>query len=886
MEIREIRAIEGANVYSHRPIIRAIVDLQEWTERFSHELGDFGQRLVENLPALSEHYCSRGKRGGFIERLQEGTLVGHIIEHVTIELLTQAGQMIKYGKTMAILDEPGCYEIIFNYEAKEGAIEGFKQGFSLVKALLNQEPFNVAKAVNSIVKVMAEYKLGISTQMIVKECRERGIPVHRLDNESSLLQLGYGRYQRRIQATITSKTSSIAVDISCDKEMTKKVLSDGGVPVPSGQIVRTEEEAVLAFHAVDTVVVMKPLHGNQGKGVTLKISSEAEARAAFKVARTYGDWVIVEEYIEGQHYRLVVVGDRLIAAAKRVPAHVIGDGLLTISELVTETNKDPQRGEDHELALTKLRIDPVVLLTLTQRGLTLASIPEKGDVVYLRDSANLSTGGTAEDVTQHVHQENVDLAVYASKLIGLDVAGIDFVIEDIEQSYRKSNGHIIEVNAAPGIRMHHFPSVGKARDVGKAIVEQVFPSGNGRIPIVAITGTNGKTTTTRMISKILADQQLLVGMSSSDGVYINQKLCVQGDMTGPESARIVLRHPDVQVAVLETARGGILRAGLGYDYADVAVITNVSNDHLGQYGIETLEDIAHLKSLVAEVVKPHSYVVLNADDPLVVQMAKQTKGRVIYFSTEKDNLCVRKHLGLGGTAVFVRRGTILLCQGSKSCRICSVKQIPATWDGKAKHNIHNVLAAVAAGWALGLTAGAIKNSLQEFTSDAEDNRGRLNLYELNGVHVFVDYGHNAAGIEEIAKTLKQFKGGSLVGCITVPGDRTDETVREVGRIAAQGFKRLIIREDADLRGRKPGDIARILCDEALLCGMKSKNIEIILPELEAFKKGLDSCVAGDTFVIFYEHIEPIEEEIHLRLELQKALTYESAPIGWVAGGAI
>lgn len=883
MEIREIQAIEGANAYSHRPIIRAIVDLQEWTERFSNELGDFRQRLVESLPTLAEHYCSRGKLGGFLERLQEGTLIGHVIEHVTIDLLTQAGQSIKYGKTMAILEEPGCYEIIFNYEDKEGAVEGFKQAFCCVEALLNREPFNVAQAVSRILKVTADNKLGVSTQVIVEACRERGIPVHRL-NEGSLLQLGYGRYQRRIQATITGATSSIGVDIACDKEMTKKILSDGGVPVPWGHIVSTEEEAVVAFCDMETSVVIKPLHGNQGKGVTLQIRSEVEVRAAFKVAQTYGDWVIVEEYIEGQHYRLVVVGDRLIAAAKRIPAHVMGDGLLTISELVAQTNEDPLRGDDHEKALTKLRIDSVVLLSLTQRGLTLSSVPEQGEIVYLRDSANLSTGGIAEDVTDHVHPDNVDLVVYASKLIGLDVAGIDLVIEDIEASYRHKNGRIIEVNAAPGIRMHHFPSVGKARDVGKAIVEQALPSGNGRIPIVAITGTNGKTTTTRMISKLLTDQQLLVGMTSTDGIYINQKLWVKGDMTGPESARIVLRHPDVQVAVLETARGGILRAGLGYEYSDVAIVTNVSDDHLGQYGIETLEDIAHVKSLVAEVVRPHSYVVLNADDPLVAQMAKRTKGRVIYFSAEKDNICVRKHLGKGGTAVFVRRGVILLCQGSNCCKICSVKQIPVTWNGLAKHNIHNVLASVAAGWALGLSAVAIRNSLQNFSSDAEHNRGRLNLYELNGVSVFVDYGHNAAGIREVAKTLKQFKCGSLVGCITVPGDRPDASVREVGRIAALGFKRLIIREDSDLRGRRPGEIAQLLYDEAVRSGMHPNKIEIVLTEIEAFKRGLDSCVSGDTFVMFYEHIEPIEAEIHLRLELQKALSSESAQMEWVVGG--
>lgn len=883
MEIREIQAIEGANAYSHRPIIRAIVDLQEWTERFSNELGDFSLRLVEHLPTLADHYCSRGKLGGFLERLQEGTLIGHVIEHVTIDLLTQAGQTIKYGKTMAILDQPGWYEIIFNYEAKEGAVEAFKQAVSLVKTLLNQEAIDVIYAVNCIKKVMAEYKLGVSTQVIVEACQERGIPVYRL-NEGSLLQLGYGRNQRRIQATITGATSSIGVDIACDKELTKKILNDGGVPVPWGHIVSTEEEAAQAFLDMKTAVVIKPLHGNQGKGVTLRLTSTSEVRAAFKVAQTYGDWVIIEEYISGQHYRLVVVGERLIAAAKRIPAHVIGDGSSTIAELVTETNADSLRGDDHEKALTKIKIDPVVILTLTQKQLALTSVPEQGEVVYLRDSANLSTGGIAEDVTDRVHPDNADLVVFASKLIGLDVAGIDLVIENIEASYREKNGCIIEVNAAPGIRMHHFPSVGKAREVGKAIVEQVLPSGNGRIPIVSITGTNGKTTTTRMINKMLTDQQLLVGMTSTDGIYINQKLWIKGDMTGPESARIILRHPDVQVAVLETARGGILRAGLGYDYADVAVITNVSNDHLGQYGIETIEDIAHVKSLIAEVVKPHSYVVLNADDPHVVHMAKRTKGRAIFFSAEKDNIHVRKHLGVGGTAVFVRRGMILLCQGSQSSRICSVKQIPATLEGRAKHNIHNALAAIAAGWALGLSAVAIRNSLQDFSSDAEHNRGRLNLYELDGVRVFVDYGHNAAGIKEVAKTLKQFKGGSLVGCITVPGDRPDDSVREVGRIAAQGFKRLIIREDADLRGRKPGEIAELLYDEAVRSGMNPNKIEVVLSEKEAFRKGVDSCVPGDTFVMFYEHIEPIEEEILMRLELQKVLSYESVQSEWVVGG--
>jgi cyanophycin synthetase len=883
MEIREIQAIEGANVYSHRPIIRAIVDLQEWTERFSNELGDFPYRLAKTLPSLSEHYCSRGKPGGFLERLQEGTLIGHVIEHVTIELLTQAGQTVKYGKTMAILEEPGCYEIIFNYESKEGAIEGFRQGFALVKTLLEQGTFDVAHAIDRIKEVMDEYKLGVSTQVIINACQERGIPVHRL-NEGSLLQLGYGRNQRRIQATITGETSSIGVDIACDKELTKKILSEGGVPVPWGVIVKTEEEAVQAFREMNVPVVIKPLRGNQGKGVTLQLANVSEVRSAFKVAQTYGEWVIVEEYISGQHYRLAVVGNRLVAAAQRIPAHVVGDGLSTIGDLVDKINCDPQRGDDHEKSLTKIKIDPVVLLTLSQKEMNMESIPASGEIVYLRDSANLSTGGTALDVTDRVHPDNAELVVYASRLIGLDVAGVDLVIEDIEKSFREMNGHIIEVNAAPGIRMHHFPSIGQPRNVGKAIVEQIVPIGNGRIPIIAITGTNGKTTTTRMIGKMLSDQQLMVGMTSTDGIFLNQKLWLKGDMTGPESARIVLRHPDVQVAVLETARGGILRAGLGYDYADVAVITNVSTDHLGQYGVETIEDIAHVKSLIAEVVKPHSYVILNADDSNVVAMAKRTKGRVILFSSEKDNIHVRRHLGLGGTAVFVMRGMILLCQGSESTRICSVKQIPITWDGKARHNIQNVLAAVAAGWALGLTASTIRNSLQGFSSDSNHNRGRLNLYELNGVRVFVDYGHNAAGIQEVAQTLKQLKCNSLVGCITVPGDRPDELVREVGKVAAQGFNRLVIREDTDLRGRTPGEIARLLYDEAVRCGMDGNKIKVVLSEIEAFRQGLDSCRPGDTFVMFYEHIEPIEEEIQKRLELQSEGSGKLTPNEWVVGG--
>lgn len=883
MEILKIQAIPGANVYSYRPVIRAVVDLQEWTERTSDTFGDFNTRLLQCLPTLYEHYCSRGKPGGFVERLQEGTLVGHIIEHVTIELLTRAGQNIPYGKTLCLPENPGQYEIIFNYDSLEGGMEGFKQGYELVQELLAGHKPNITSRLDRIKQVIRRYELGASTRAIIEAAKERGIPVTRL-NDSSLLQLGYGRNQRRVQAAMSDQTSCIGVDIACDKGLTKKLLYEGGIPVPHGIIAETEDEAVLGFKQLARLVVVKPYNGNQGKGVTLKLKTEAEVRAAFRVAQTYGDQVVIEEYVEGKNYRLLIIDGKMVAAAERIPAHVIGDGVSTIEELISHINSDPLRGEDHEKALTKIKVDPVVLMTLTQKNLSLETVPAESEVVYLRDSANLSTGGISVDVTNRVHPDNAALAEYAARIIGLDIAGVDFVLEDIERPYQEQNGAIIEVNAAPGLRMHQCPTLGQPLDVGKIIVNHVIPSGNGRIPIISVTGTNGKTTTTRMIGKMLMDRELKVGMTTTDGIHVDGRLILKGDTTGPESAQIVLRHPDVQVAVLETARGGILRGGLAYDYADVAVITNVANDHLGQYGVENLEDIAHVKSLIAEVVRPHSYIVLNADDPLVAAIARKTKGKVIFFSTEKDNLTIRKHLAVGGIAVFVRRGSILLCQGDQSYKICGVKDLPVTLNGKAIHNLQNALAAIAVGWSLGLKAEGIRTSLSEFTSDPECNRGRLNSYMIGGVQVFIDYGHNAAGVKAIAETLRKFKAPAVVGCVTVPGDRPDETIREVARVAARGFHRLIIREDADLRGRQPGEIAGIFMEEAITSGMDPRKISVVLPEREAFCHGLDTCKPGEIFVMFYEHLDPIEQEISLRLEsseLSESRFLEVANLGAV-----
>ncbi|MDR3289296.1 MAG: cyanophycin synthetase [Peptococcaceae bacterium] len=875
MELLKIQVIEGANVYSHSPIIRTLIDLQEEAERMSHTFSGFNRRLLAYLPGLHSHHCSRGRAGGFVERLREGTLLGHVLEHVTLELLDLCGQNIRYGKTERSGDQPGTYEIVINYDSREGAVEAFRQGFRLVEDLRRKQPVDVNKALAAIRKEIESYELGVSTRTMIEACRERGIPVQRL-NRDSLLQLGYGREQRRLEAAVSDATGCIAVDIACDKELTNKLLREAGIPIPRGVVVREEEEAVQAFRRLGMPVVLKPYNGNQGKGVTLNLKQEAGVRSAYRITRAYGERAIMEEYIQGRHYRVLVIGGRLAAVAERIPAQVAGDGAASIEELVARVNENPLRGEDHEKALTKIKVDPVVIMTLAQKGLELSSVPADGEMVHLRESANLSTGGIACDATERIHPENAALAVYAARVIGLDIAGVDLVIPDIAQSYRQGGGCIVEVNASPGIRMHQYPSAGKGRDVGKLIIDQLFPGGgNGRIPIIAVTGTNGKTTITRLISKMLLDRGLAVGMAGTGGIYVRGELLVPGDTTGPESARIILRHPDVQAAVLETARGGILRAGLGYDYADVAIVSNVSGDHLGQYGVETVADLAKVKRLVAEAVRPHSYVVLNADDPHTAAMTRRTRGKVIFFSVEKDNVRLRKHLGWGGVGVFVRRGLMVLCQGETVYRLCPVKQIPITFQGKARHNISNCLAAAAAGWALGLSIEAIRSALLAFGLEKGDNAGRLDMYDWNGMKVVLDYGHNAAGIREVLHTLKQFPAAALVGCITAPGDRPEESIREVARAAAQGFDRLIIREDQDLRGRQPGEIADILREEAVAAGMDPGKIKIVPPELKAFRFGLDQGSPGEILVMFYENLAPLEEEIRRRQKRERRKVVES-----------
>ncbi len=856
MEIRSLLALEGANVFSPRPAIKMVLHLGPWTGIYTSELENFVSRLIFTIPSLNEHFCSRGKSGGFVERLKEGTLLGHVVEHVALELMNLSGQEVIYGKTMGTT-EPGVYEIVMEYEAKEGAIQAARSAEAIVSGLLAGKEVSLEVELNKIKLATAKMEFGPSTMAIVNACKNRDIPVIRL-GQGSLLQLGYGKYQKRVEATITGNTSCIGVDIACDKTLTKKLILDAGISVPIGGLARTEEEALKTAYAIGLPVVIKPHNGNQGKGVALNLTMEGQIRAAFNVAIQYSDQVIIERFITGRHYRIVVVGNRVEAVAERIPAHVVGDGKQSIQELIDQVNMDPRRGDDHELPLTKIKVDAIVLFVLAKKGYSLETVPVKGEVVYLRENANLSTGGISVDVTEDVHPSHIDTVLRVTKIIGLDVAGVDLVTPDISLPFSNGSSAIIEVNASPGIRMHHYPYKGKPRKVAEAIVNYLFPMGTpARIPVVSVTGTNGKTTTTRLIAHILKQRNLVVGTANSDGIWIGNNQIVKGDTTGPASAQTVLRDPAVEVAVLETARGGILRAGLGYDFADVAVITNISEDHFGQYGIETLEDLAHVKSVVAKAVRKHSYVVLNADDPYVANIGARTKGRVIFFSMAPDNPVVKQHLGAGGTAVFIKRGKIIVAIGNEVVRIGNLRSFPITLDGKARHNVQNILATVGAAWALGIPSEKISHSLAVFYLNQRDNPGRSNIYQLNGFKLMIDYGHNAAGVEQIISFAKKLTPRRLIGVITVPGDRPDESIYKVGLVAGKGFNYLFIREDADLRGRVPGDVARILKSGALKAGMDDKRIKVILSETEAFDEALNFARPGDLVIYFYEKLEPI-----------------------------
>ncbi|MFA5880927.1 MAG: cyanophycin synthetase [Eubacteriales bacterium] len=856
MRIVEIRLLEGANIYCHRPVIKLELDLEKYAEVNTGKLPSFVKGLLRHLPSLKEHYCSRGRPGGFIERLKEGTYIGHVIEHVALELQHLAGLDVFYGKTVRA-EKPGRYYIIIEFTSKEGGIQAVHSAVEIVYPLLRNKDVNIPQEVTKVYNAAASCELGPSTGAIARAAVKIGIPVMRL-GEGSILQLGYGKYQQKVEAAITGRTSCIGVDIACDKGLVKQLLVESGIPVPWGGVARTEREAMELAEYIADAVVVKPYNGNQGNGVALNLRTKPEIARALTVSLAISPKAIVEKFIEGRHYRLAVVGDRVVAASERIPAFVVGDGCHSIKQLVDIVNLDPLRGNDHEKPLTKIKVDAVVLNVLAKKSLSPESIPGPGEIIYLRENANISTGGIAVDVTEKVHPETVHLVLRAVRLVGLDVAGVDLVAREIDRPLSPDNGALIEINACPGIRMHHYPAKGKPRNVAGAIVKMLFPPGSkSRIPIISVTGTNGKTTVTRIISHILQGTGVVVGTTTTDGISIGSRKVVSGDCTGPGSARVVLRDPLVEAAVFETARGGILKSGLGYDYSNVGIITNISNDHLGLGGIETLADMAHVKAVVAEAVHKKGLTVLNADDKLVVPVAQRIKSGTVYFSEASDNIIVRRHLGVGGMAVFVKNGSVVVARGNKTTRVLPVKHIPCTFGGLAQHNLQNALAAVAGCSALGVDIENIRNGLLSFTSDEIRNPGRFNIFETGRYRVVVDYGHNEAGYTKTLKTVQKLKPKRVIGVVGMPGDRKDEDITMVSRVTARYCDVIIIKEDTDLRGRKTGEVAGLMKKAAMENGKKENKIKIVLPEVSAVKEALDIAREGDIVVIFYEKLGPV-----------------------------
>ncbi|MHB9145245.1 MAG: cyanophycin synthetase [Symbiobacteriia bacterium] len=855
MKILRQAVYEGPNVHSHYPVVETLVDLEELDGITTQDVSGFTERLLAAVPSLREHYCGLGYPGGFVERLLEGTYFGHVLEHLTLEMQALAGMPVIYGKTR-FTGSPRVYRIVYEYTTRQAGVEGARLALSVLEQLLAGRAPAVAEAVQNLRDLAARSEPGPSTAALIAAAKARGIPVLRLDNDS-LVQLGYGKNARRVCATLTSSTSCIAADIASDKHLTKSLLEQAGLPVPEGLTCASADEAWSAAQDIGLPVVVKPLDGNQGKGVFVNLGQEAAIRRAFEFAQEHSRRVVVERYVTGRQFRVLVVGDRVVAVAERIPAHVKGDGERTIRELVSLANQDPQRGVDHEKPLTRLRLDEVSLSYLARQGLTPDSVPAFGTAVYLRDSANLSTGGTAVDATDEIHPATAMAAIRAAKTVGLDVAGIDLVTPDVSQPLEEVGGVIIEVTGAPGIRMHHFPSHGRPRDAAGAIINWLFPSAAAsRVPIVAITGTNGKTTVTRLVSHLLSGTGLTVGTAATDGIYIGDRCLRRGDTTGPRSARTVLQDGMVEAAVLETARGGIIRGGLGFDQCDVGVVTNLSEDHLGQDGVETLADLAHVKSLVVETVRPGGTAVLNADDPLVATMAELSGGGVVFFSCSGENLVVRRHTATGGRAVVVRRGALHVLEGDRSQRLLPVANIPITLNGLAEHNVANAAAAAATAVAMGLPLEAIRLGLKTFAATAKQNPGRLNIVEAGDFRVVIDYGHNAAGYEATLRTLRALQPSRLTGVIGMPGDRRDEDALHLGRIAARYLDYCIIKEDVDLRGRRSGDTAGLMLQGVRLGGGATRS-EIVLDESLAVRGAMERAQPGEIVVVFYEKLDRV-----------------------------
>lgn len=858
IKIKELRALRGPNRHTRHTSIFMVLDIKKYEGLPSDKIDGFSDRLLALIPTLQEHGCSIGKPGGFIQRLERGTWAGHIIEHIAIELQCLAGMEVGYGKTLDT-SQKGIYIVVFRYLVESVGLRAAEIAVSLFEAVAEKKHFDINPAVSDLKVLRQDHMLGPTTWSIVREAQSRGIPFIRL-NEDSHIQLGHGAHQKQIQASITGHTSAIAVETADEKTRVKRYLKRAGIPVPEGQVVTDEDQALMVFKKLGTAVVVKPDVGNHGNGSTINIIDPEQLKMAFHAAYAYHPDVIVEEYIHGSDFRLLIINGKFIAAAKREPAHVIGDGRTTISDLIKAVNSDPLRGFGHEKVLTQIEVDDMTERLLALKGLSIDSVPGNQEVIYLKATANLSQGGTATDVTDVVNPDIRFMAERAARIIGLDIVGVDVLAKDISLPLRESGLKVVEMNAAPGFRMHLEPTKGKPRNVAKPVVDMLFPRGYAQIPVIAVTGTNGKTTTCKLIAHTLKYSGKIVGLTCTTGILIDGKPILSGDYSGPEGAGIVVREPSVDHIVLEVARGGIARRGLGVREVDVGVVLNIGKDHLGIDWVELQEDLCLVKSTVVEVVKETGISVLNADDEMTMSILDRARGNIILFSLNADNKMLKAHIKNGGIAVTLVDRNVIIRNNELDINICTLEEIPITFGGMIDFNISNTLAAIGALHGVNIPIDQIRNGIMTFYPTPNQNPGRMNLFDFQQYKVLLDYGHNPESARAIGRLLPRLSPGRKVALCHGTGNRTTEQIIDFGKALALVYDYILLA-DFDPRNRPIGETPKLVYEGLIQGGFKKENIEIIQEQDKAVDTIFARAQQGDLLVIQPDELEPVMSQI-------------------------
>ncbi|MGI4804250.1 MAG: cyanophycin synthetase [Janthinobacterium lividum] len=870
MKIEKIQVLKGPNIWStyRKKLIQMRLNLEELEHQPTNKIEGFYERLEQLIPSLDKHRCSPGVPGGFFIRVKEGTWMGHVIEHIALEIQTLAGMNTGYGRTRET-KEKGVYNVVFNYEEEKVGVFAAEAAVKIAEALISNLPYDLEEDIRQLKKIREQTRLGPSTGSLVEEAIARDIPWIRLNNQS-LVQLGYGKNQMRIRATMTERTSSIAVDLASNKEETKRLLDEQAIPVAKGITITSVDGVQEAIRKVGFPLVFKPLDGNHGRGATINVKTEQEAIDAFEHAALVSRRVIVEKFITGFDFRVLVVDHKMVAAALRVPAHVIGDGVSNINQLIDQTNSDPRRGYGHEKVLTEIIVDRDLLDLLHKRSYTLESIPATGEQVFLKSTANLSTGGTSVDVTDMVHPQNVFFCERISRIIGLDICGIDIMAQNLSEPLTENGGVVLEVNAAPGFRMHLAPSEGLPRNVAASVIDMLYPYGkSARIPIISITGTNGKTTTTRLIAHIVKNNGYRVGFTTSDGIYVQNTLMVKGDTTGPYSAEFILKDPTVEFAVLETARGGILRSGLGFGQCDIGVVTNIQEDHLGLSDIHTLDDLTRVKEVVINSVKKTGWAVINADNEFCVKIAKKASCNVVYFSMDEQNPIIVKQSAEGNISCVYENGYITIKKGDWKIRVQKAAQIPLTFGGSVGFMIQNVLAATLATFVWGFRTEDIKTSLETFIPSVAQTPGRMNVFDFKDFKIMVDFAHNPAGFHGVKEFLKAIDSPQKIGLIAGTGDRRDDDIREIGKIAAEMFDHVILRQENHLRGRTRENLLQLM-EEGFLSAGLNKTYEIADSQMDVFQHAISMAKPGAFIVALSDVVDNAIDVVQSFQEKERA----------------